>query len=92
MEEFRSSSTNFLGLISLPDLLVGAIESVDDDTSVLAFFGWLSPFSSESVIEVSSSSAFLFVAFPFPTVADRDLNTITKALEERKQNRVMLSL
>ena len=73
LEELRSSSTNFLGLISLPDLLVGAVGSVEGVISVLAFFGWLSVFSSVSVIEVSISSAFLFIAFPFPTDVDRDL-------------------
>ena len=73
LEELRSSSTNFLGLISLPDLLVGAVWSVEGVISVLAFFGWLSVFSSVSVIEVSISSAFLFVPFPFPTDVDRDL-------------------
>ena len=80
MEEFRSSSTNFLGLISLPDLLVGAVESVEEVTSVLAFFGWLSVLSSVSAIEVSISSAFRFVAFPLLVDADRDLNILYQKL------------
>ena len=83
MEEL-TSSTNFLGFISLPDLLVGAVESVVDETSVLAFFGWLSSFSSESAIELSSSSAFLFVAFPLLDAA-LDLNVLNIHILDDKE-------